>query len=71
MTDPLRFRQILNNLIGNAIKFTPQGRVLLKVSHGKTLNGNPAIQFSIADTGIGIRKEKLKVIFNSFRNNFV
>jgi len=66
MTDPLRFRQILNNLIGNAIKFTPQGRVLLKVSHGKTLNGNPAIQFSIADTGIGIRKEKLKVIFNSF-----
>ncbi len=66
MTDPLRLRQILNNLIGNAIKFTPAGLIQLSISNTKTLNGVPALQFTISDTGIGIRKEKLKKIFNSF-----
>ncbi len=66
ITDPLRLRQVLNNLIGNAIKFTPSGQVQLKISQGSTLNGNPALKFTISDTGIGIKKEKLKTIFNSF-----
>ncbi len=65
-TDPLRFRQILNNLLGNAIKFTPSGKIQLHISESKTLNGTPALQFKISDTGIGIRKEKLKIIFNAF-----
>ncbi|MCW3786737.1 response regulator [Plebeiibacterium sediminum] len=65
-TDPLRLKQILNNLLGNAIKFTPSGRVHLHISESKTLNGGSALQFKISDTGIGIRKEKLKIIFNSF-----
>jgi signal transduction histidine kinase/DNA-binding response OmpR family regulator len=66
MCDPLRFRQILNNLLGNAIKFTPSGRVLLSISETQMPNGNPALLFSIKDTGIGIHKEKLKSIFESF-----
>ncbi len=66
LTDPLRFRQILNNLLGNAIKFTPAGKVQLHISETKILNGTPALQFKISDTGIGIRKEKLKLIFNAF-----
>ncbi len=65
-TDPLRFRQILNNLIGNAIKFTLAGKVHLHISESKTLNGTYALKFKISDTGIGIQKEKLKIIFNSF-----
>jgi signal transduction histidine kinase/CheY-like chemotaxis protein len=66
MCDPLRLRQILNNLLGNAIKFTPSGRVLLSVTETKITNGNPALSFSIKDTGIGINKEKLNTIFESF-----
>ncbi len=65
-SDPLRFRQILNNLIGNALKFTPSGKVQLHISESKTLNGTPALQFKISDTGIGIDKGKLKSIFNAF-----
>ncbi len=65
--DPIRLRQILNNLIGNAIKFTPiNGRVLLSITKTEALNGSYAIQFSVKDTGIGISKEKLKVIFKPF-----
>ncbi|WP_075591492.1 response regulator [Labilibacter marinus] len=66
MCDPLRFRQVLNNLIGNAIKFTPIGKVELSVEKTSTLNGRPALKFIVSDTGVGIRKEKLKTIFNSF-----
>ncbi|MGQ1787843.1 response regulator [Saccharicrinis sp. GN24d3] len=66
MCDPLRFRQVLNNLIGNAIKFTPVGEVRLSVSRSTAFNGNPALKFCISDTGIGIKKEKLKTIFNPF-----
>ncbi|MCW3805835.1 response regulator [Plebeiibacterium marinum] len=65
-TDPLRFRQILNNLISNAIKFTPSGKVHLHISETTSLNGGSALQFKISDTGIGIRKEKLQIIFNPF-----
>ena len=66
MCDPLRFRQVLNNLIGNAIKFTMEGSVKLSVVKTTTMNGNPALAFVISDTGVGIKKEKLKTIFNSF-----
>ncbi|MCU4165400.1 response regulator [Carboxylicivirga caseinilyticus] len=66
MGDLIRFRQVLNNLFSNAIKFTEKGKIHLSIKEVRGLNGSPAISFTIKDTGIGIRKEKLKTIFNSF-----
>jgi len=67
MGDPIRLRQVLNNLISNAIKFTPvNGRIELTISETKALNGSRAIRFSIKDSGIGISKEKLELIFKPF-----
>ena len=66
MGDPTRLRQILVNLISNAVKFTPEGDILVSV---KTKKINPAlyeIHFSVADTGIGIPKERMDRLFQSF-----
>jgi len=63
LTDPLRFKQILNNLIGNAIKFTDRGNVEI----GYELKDDKTIQFFIKDTGIGLSPEKMNVIFERFR----
>ena len=64
--DPGRLRQILINLVGNAIKFTDKGEIVVRVS----LVSNDALQlplrFSVRDTGIGIPQSKQKLIFNSF-----
>jgi signal transduction histidine kinase len=65
-TDPLRFKQILLNLIGNAVKFTEKGKVKIKVEQVKKQNTDYII-CSITDTGIGIEKEKLTEIFESFK----
>jgi PAS domain S-box-containing protein len=70
--DPVRFKQILANLLGNAIKFTEQGEIELKVEASVATfgtigsNDNSAFRFSVRDTGIGIREENFKKIFNSF-----
>jgi len=64
--DQIRIRQVLNNLVSNAIKFTDTGRIHLSIRLSRGINGSPAILFSLKDTGIGIKKEKLKTIFNSF-----
>jgi signal transduction histidine kinase/CheY-like chemotaxis protein len=64
--DPNRLHQILVNLIGNAIKFTDQGSVLLRVFPDPDISRPGAIRFSIEDTGIGIPEEKLASIFESF-----
>ena len=64
--DPIRIRQILNNIIGNAIKFTFKGSIKLSVKI-KPLDANIImVQFKIDDTGIGIEQEKLKTIFDRF-----
>lgn len=65
--DPLRFRQVLINLIANAIKFTDKGEVAVAV-HPATIHpsGRHPLRFEIRDTGIGISKEKQSLVFESF-----
>ena len=64
--DPLRLRQILVNLIGNATKFTERGSIALTVSRDRSTSEPGAIQFSVADTGIGIAPRDLEQIFATF-----
>ncbi len=64
--DPFRLKQVISNLIGNAIKFTYEGKIILSVDLIKKQDGYLNILFSVEDTGIGIPKEKLKEIFTSF-----
>ena len=64
--DPLRLRQVVVNLVGNAIKFTDHGEVLLTVRPETRVNGDVRLHFSVSDTGIGIPKEKRDHIFEAF-----
>jgi len=64
--DELRLRQILINLIGNAIKFTSQGGVTIAVDGIPKSEDSIALHFSITDTGIGIAPDRQKMIFSSF-----
>ena len=64
--DPNRLRQVLLNLLGNAIKFTDQGEVVLRVERDPLTDGPGNILFTIRDTGIGIPQEKLSAIFERF-----
>lgn len=65
-TDPIRLRQILVNLVGNAVKFTKQGKVQIQVSYQSGTEGSPKLTFAVADTGIGISAEGLATIFEPF-----
>ena len=64
--DKLRLKQILLNLIGNAIKFTDQGRVLIKVSLADTDNEQAEIEIAVEDTGIGISEQDQQILFKAF-----
>jgi PAS domain S-box-containing protein len=64
--DSLRFQQILMNLISNAIKFTEEGKIEIRVSSLETSGNKIHLLFSISDTGIGIPPEGLSAIFESF-----
>lgn len=65
--DPDRLRQVLYNIIGNAIKFTAQGGVYLKVANEAPPEEGVLLRFTIRDTGIGIPPDKQKLIFEAFR----
>jgi two-component system, sensor histidine kinase and response regulator len=62
-SDPMRLRQILINLVGNAIKFTDSGEVIARV---KAVDGNNLLRFEVIDTGIGISEDAQTDIFNAF-----
>ena len=64
--DVTRLRQVLVNILGNAIKFTRSGEIALKVEMGDTKAGKVQLCFSIRDTGPGISKDKQALIFEAF-----
>ncbi len=64
--DPARVRQVLINLLGNAIKFTERGEVVLRVGLEEPGDGAALLRFSVADTGVGIPAAKLESIFAAF-----
>jgi len=64
--DPGRLRQVLNNLVGNAIKFTGSGEVSVKVTLGEERDDDCLLCFSVRDTGIGIPEEKHAMLFEKF-----
>ncbi len=65
--DPGRLRQILVNLIGNAIKFTSAGEVVIEAVTEYETGGQVGVRFNIRDTGIGIPEDKTSLLFNSFQ----
>ncbi|WP_157470932.1 response regulator [Gracilimonas tropica] len=64
--DPARLTQILNNLFSNALKFTEEGKVELNIELLQDRGEEVRVQFAISDTGIGIEKERVETIFESF-----
>lgn len=64
--DSLRLRQILMNLVGNAVKFTEAGQVRVSVHLAQQLPGEVCLHFSVADTGVGIPRDKQQQVFDAF-----
>jgi len=64
--DPVRLRQVLVNLVGNAIKFTERGAVSIRVSREEETASNAVLRFAVHDTGIGIARDALERLFKPF-----
>jgi PAS domain S-box-containing protein len=64
--DPLRLRQVITNLVGNAIKFTEHGHVLLEIREDRHADSGTMLHFSVSDTGVGIAREKQPLMFEPF-----
>jgi PAS domain S-box-containing protein len=64
--DPFRLRQVLSNLLSNAIKFTHEGEICVGIELDEEYNNNVSLMFYVEDTGVGIARNKIESIFNSF-----
>jgi PAS domain S-box-containing protein len=64
--DPSRLRQMLSNLVGNAIKFTKQGSIRIEASEVACTAQSATLEFAVVDSGIGIPPDKLKLLFQTF-----
>ena len=64
--DPIRLNQILSNLLSNAMKFTYNGSITVRVKELNRASHHSKIEFTVTDTGIGIQKDRLSAIFDSF-----
>jgi PAS domain S-box-containing protein len=64
--DPGRVRQVLTNLIGNAIKFTKAGEIVVRVAGGEVAGADTVLRFEVCDTGDGIASDKLGLVFQPF-----
>ena len=71
--DPGRVRQVLTNLVGNAVKFTPSGEIVVRVTEDEApvvgapyVDGETTIRFEVSDTGVGIAPDELETIFQPF-----
>ena len=64
--DPVRLRQVLVNLLHNAVKFTERGRITLEVSDRGTADGAVRVRFEVRDTGIGIAADQFDSVFDAF-----
>ena len=66
VSDPTRLRQVIVNLLGNAVKFTDRGEIVLQVEIQQLQERHVELHFAVRDTGIGIPKEKQELIFEAF-----
>ncbi|WP_428308216.1 ATP-binding protein [Lacipirellula sp.] len=67
--DPSRLRQIVVNLVSNAVKFTAEGEVFVDVSLVRREDGRAVVRMAVQDTGIGIAKDKIDAVFEAFRQS--
>ncbi|MCC7084349.1 MAG: response regulator [Pirellulales bacterium] len=67
--DPTRLRQVLMNLVGNAIKFTDRGEIFITVESPQCRDLTSTLHFAVSDTGIGISRDKQDCIFEAFRQS--
>ena len=65
-SDPIRLRQVLTNILGNALKFTEKGEVLVEVGTLENLGETSIVGFEVKDTGVGIPRETQARIFDAF-----
>jgi len=66
VSDPGRLRQVLTNLLGNAIKFTDQGDVSIEMEVVREATDSVTVRFTVKDTGVGIAREQQRLLFQSF-----
>lgn len=66
IVDKTRLSQVVTNLIGNAIKFTENGKVTFSIKKVKTIGDKTELMFSVSDTGIGIEEKDMPKLFNYF-----